>query len=232
VQQRGLIGFYCEQVVGLLAGDEVFGGAWVGVQRVGGDYHAGKVQVGQQRSETWDLARGAVDVALAQHRAGGVVHRGQQMDLPAVVAFGAPQRLAVDRDRPPSLLLLLGGTVTVGQPRAEHRRQRRCVHAGEGAADGGLGWHNPVVGAVTAGAERGTHRLGRIGGPLGDRGHRPGAGQHRGGGDGKDRGQRVAAAGGAPGVVDGGQVGQQLRGVGWPERVGVGERGQDGWDRA
>jgi hypothetical protein len=40
-----------------------------------------------------------------------VVHRGQQVDLPALSVPGAAQRLAVDRDRPPPLLLLAG---TVG----------------------------------------------------------------------------------------------------------------------
>jgi hypothetical protein len=108
-----------------------------------------------------------------------VIHRGQQVDLPAVAAFGAPQRLAVDRDRPPPLLLLAG---TVGKPRAEHRRQRGWVDAAKGPTDSGLGGHHPVVGGVTAGAERGPYRLGSIRGPLGDRGHRPGTGQDRGGG--------------------------------------------------
>jgi hypothetical protein len=40
---------------------------------------------------------------LGEHGPGGVVHRGQQMDLPAVVAFGTAERLAVDGDRPPPL---------------------------------------------------------------------------------------------------------------------------------
>jgi len=121
--------------------------------------------------------------------------------------------------------------VAVGQPRADHRRQRRWVHAGKSPADRGLGGDHPAVGGVTAGAERGTHRLGGIRGPLGDRGHRPGAGQHRGGGHGKDRDQRVAAATGPPGVVDGGEVGEQLRWLGWSQRVGVGELDQGGGDR-
>jgi hypothetical protein len=168
---------------------------------------------------------------LGEHRAGGVVHRGQQVDLPAVVAFSAPQRLAVDRDRPPSMLLARSpGAVTVGQPRPDHRRQRRGVHAGKGPTDGGLGGH-PAVGGVTASAERRTHRLRSIGGPLGDRGHRPGTGQDRGGGHGQDRDQGVAAAAGPPGVVDGGEVGEQVRWLGCSERVGVGELGQGGGDR-
>ena len=128
VQERGLVGLDDKQVVGLLAGDQELGGVGVGVQRVGGDHGAGQVQVGQQRLESGHLAWRAVDLALGQHRTGGVVHRGQQVDLPAVAAFGAPQRLAVDRDRPPPLLLAGSpGAVTVGQPRAQHRRQRRWV---------------------------------------------------------------------------------------------------------
>jgi hypothetical protein len=96
-----------------------------------------------------------------------VVHRGQQVDLPAVAA-GAPQRLAVDRDRSSPLAWV----VAVGEPRADHRGQRRWVHAAQGPADGGLGRHHPPVGGVTTSAERGTHRLGGVHGPLGDRGHR------------------------------------------------------------
>jgi hypothetical protein len=97
VQERGLVGLDGEQVVGLLAGDQELGGVGVGVQRIGGDHRPGQVQGGQQRDQARDLAGGAADVALGEHRAGGVVHRGEQVDLPAVVAFGAPQRLAVDR---------------------------------------------------------------------------------------------------------------------------------------
>jgi hypothetical protein len=107
------------------------------------------------------------------------------VDLPAV-ATSAPQRLAVDRDRPSPLAWV----VAVGEPRADHRGQRRRVHATQGPADGGLGRHHPPVGGVTTSAERGTHRLRGVRSPLGDRGHRSGAGQDRGGGHGKDRHQR------------------------------------------
>jgi hypothetical protein len=31
--------------------------------------------------------------------------------------------------------------------------------------------------------------------------------------------------------MDGGEVGEQVRRLGWSERVGVGELGQGGWDR-
>jgi hypothetical protein len=46
-----------------------------------------------------------------------VVHGGEQVDLPALGAFWAPQRLAIDRDR----LMALAWVVVVGQPRADHR---------------------------------------------------------------------------------------------------------------
>src|SRR4029453_5382987 len=58
------------------------------------------------------------------------------------------------------------------------------------------------------------------------RGDGRGAGPGRGRGNGQDRGQRVAAAAGPSGVVDGGEVGQQVCRFGWSERGGVGELGQ------
>jgi hypothetical protein len=174
VQQGGLVGLDREQVVSVLAVDQELGGVGVGVQRIGGDHGAGQVQVAQQRLEPGDLTGGAVDLALGEHGAGGVVYRGEQMDLPAV-APGAPQRLAVDRDRPSTL----AGTVTVSQPCADHGGQQVRVHAGEGPADRGLGRHHPAVGGIAACIERGADRLGGVGGPLGDRGDRPGAGQDR-----------------------------------------------------
>jgi hypothetical protein len=44
-----------------------------------------------------------------------VVHRGQQVDLPAVGVGGAAQRLAIDRDCP----AVPRGVVAVGQPGAD-----------------------------------------------------------------------------------------------------------------
>jgi hypothetical protein len=82
-------------------------------------------------------------------------------------------------------------------------------------------------GGVVARTERGLDRLRRIGGPLGDPGHRPGAGQDRGGSDGQDGDERMAAATGSPGVGDGSQIGEQARGVAVLEGIDVGELGQE-----
>jgi hypothetical protein len=54
-----------------------------------------------RRSEPGDLVDGVVDVGLGEDRAGGVLHRGKQVDLRAGAVAAAAQGLAVDRDRPP-----------------------------------------------------------------------------------------------------------------------------------
>ena len=227
-QERGLVGLDHKQIVRLLDGDEELGRVGVGLERVGRDHDTGQLQVGQERLEAGDFTGGAVDLSLGQHRTGSVVHRGQQVDLPAV-APGTAQRLAVDRDPPPPLLMAVA-VVAVGKPSADRCGQHGWVHAREGPADRGLGRHHPAVGAITTSAERGPDRLRGVSGPLGDRGHRPGTGQDRGGGDGKDRDQRMPAAATGTRVSDRGEVGEQLRPFGRPERGGVGELGEGSWD--
>jgi hypothetical protein len=153
------------------------------------------------------------------------------MDLPTV-AVGAPQRLAVDRDRPSPPIMAVGMRMAVGKPGADHSGQGLGVEPGKSAADRGLGGDHPVAGeGVAAGAERGTDRLGCVGGPLGDRGHRPRTGQDCGGGKPEDGDQRVAAPGAGSRVGDGGQVGEQVRWLYWSERVGITKRGQARRDR-
>jgi len=63
--------------------------------------HLGEVQAVQQRPEPGDLTCGGLDVGLGQDHAGGVVHRGEQVDLRVGVVAAAAQGLAIDRDRPP-----------------------------------------------------------------------------------------------------------------------------------
>jgi hypothetical protein len=153
---------------------------------------------------------------LGQHRAGGVVHAGQQVDRAAVGGgtLGATQGLAVDRDGPPPTTCEIARVlaVAVGQPRADGAGQHLGVEPAERAADGGLGRDAAVAGSVAAGAERGPDRLGCVGGPLGDRGDRPRPCRHCGGGQAQDGDQRVAAATGSSLVGDAGQVGEQVRG--------------------
>jgi hypothetical protein len=88
--------------VGLLAGHQELGGASVGVERVRRDHHGGEVEAGQQRPKARDLLGRATDLLLGQHRAGGVIHRRQQVHWAAATVgwVGAAQRLAVDRHRP------------------------------------------------------------------------------------------------------------------------------------
>jgi hypothetical protein len=208
----------------------------VGLERIGGDHDLGKVERGQQRGEGGDLLGGAADLTLGQHRAGGMLHRRQQVHRAAVTVgwVGAAQRFAVDGHGPPHASPGNNGSpVPVGQPGADGAGQRVWVQAGKGSADGGLGRDGEVVGGVAAGAQRGPDGLGRLGGPLGDRGDRPGTGQDRGGGQGEDGDQGVAAATGGSRVGDGGEVGQQMRGVGVLQlaRVGMSEVGEGGWDR-
>jgi hypothetical protein len=150
------------------------------------------------------------------------------MDLTAIAA-GAPQRLAIHRDRPSMSMLVR--TLSVGQPRADRPGQGLSIQAGQGPADSGLGRHCPAVRGLSAGAERDPDRLRGISGPLGDRDHRPGAGQHSSGGHGQHGNQWVAAPTVTSRVADGGQVGQQVRGFGVLKRGGVGELSESGWDR-
>jgi hypothetical protein len=156
VQQGGLVGLDDEQVVGLLAGDQELGGVGVGLECIGGDDHAGKVQPVQQGLEGGDLAGGAVDLALGEHGAGGVVHRGEQVDLAAVWCAGTAECLAVDRDCPAAWL----SVVAVGQPGADRGGQGVSIQAAQGPAEGGLGRDAVVVRVIAAGAERGPDWLG------------------------------------------------------------------------
>jgi hypothetical protein len=209
------------------------------VWSVGSDDHAGQVQRGKQQGESGYLLGRAADLLLGQHRAGGVVHPRQQVRRATVAGgvAGAAQGLAVDRYRrlPWPLPLVGGGTVvavTLGQPGGDRGGQGVGVKPAERAADGGLGGDRSAPGKrIAAGAERGADRLGRIGGPLGDGGKRPRPSQHRGRRQGQDGDQWVVAPGAGAWVANGGQVGEQVRGLGFLQRVGIAQRGQPRRDR-
>ncbi len=99
--QGRLVGLDDQQVGGVLVGDQPVGVLTLGVHGVGGQHPAGQVQALQERLEPGDLVGLGVHVALAEDRAGGVVHRGEQVDLLLAVVAAAAEGLAVDGDRLP-----------------------------------------------------------------------------------------------------------------------------------
>jgi hypothetical protein len=123
----------------------------------------------------------------------------------------------VDRHGTPAA----AGAVPVGQPGTNRAGHSVRVQAGQGPADGGLGRDTVVVGAIAAGRRARPGRCGEHQRPFGDRGHRAGTGKRRGGGQGQDGDERVAAATGSSRVRDTGQVGEQVWCLGWLERVGI-----------
>ncbi|GAA3305833.1 hypothetical protein GCM10020219_001120 [Nonomuraea dietziae] len=92
-QERGLVALDDEQVVAA-GGDDLPGVVVLGVQGVGGDHHAGQVQVGQQGCECGDLVALGLDLPLSYDDLGVVAGGGQQMD-DTVRGAAAAQGLAV-----------------------------------------------------------------------------------------------------------------------------------------
>jgi hypothetical protein len=87
--QRGLVGLDDQQVGGVLVGDQPVGVLTLGVQGVGGEDGVGEVHSLQQRPEPGDLVGGVVHLGLGQDRAGGVVHRRQQVHRRGLVVTAA-----------------------------------------------------------------------------------------------------------------------------------------------
>jgi hypothetical protein len=87
----------------LLATRNSAASGWVS-ERIGGDHDLGKVERGQQRGEGGDLLGGAADLAWGQDRAGGMLHRRQQLRGVGVlqlarVGMGEVGQGGWDRDR-------------------------------------------------------------------------------------------------------------------------------------
>ena len=118
------------------------------------------------------------------------------------------------------------------QPRADGGIHRIAVDPCQHPADGGLAGNLAAAGErVTVYPERDQDRPGRVGGPLGDRGYRAGAGRYRRGADGQHAGQGVASASPVTGVREHRQPLQQARALAHGERtsmVGVGDGGGNG----
>ena len=112
------------------------------MQCVGGDHRSGEVEVDQQRLEGGDLFWGSADLLLGQHGTGGVVHRGEQVDLALAVvgcAAGAAEGLAVDRDRPSAVVADQGGRGVKAMRRSlrpGHRRQAGRASGGSCSRSG------------------------------------------------------------------------------------------------
>jgi hypothetical protein len=205
----------------------------VGLQRVGGDDHPSKVQGASSGAKA--------GTSSARHRPGALPAPGgwRGPSPPPGAPGGRRRRVGRRRQgscrrRPPPAAGWPSDRDVAGRP--ARRRSRRRLRRGPGGRGCGGWWPRPgrrSSPGLLAGAQGGPDRLGRIGGPFGDRGDRPGAGQDRGGGQAQDRHQRVAAASGSSRVRDHGQAGQQVQGVGLLElaRIGLGELGQRGWDR-
>jgi hypothetical protein len=222
VQSR-LVGLDDQQVVSAAA-DQEGGVVALGVQRVGRDHDTGKVQAGQQRLEGGHFTRRAVDLALGEHGAVMVVQRRQQVHLVALVGR-APQPLAVHRDD----AAVTQRAQPVGQPRADCGVHRIAVHPCQHPADGGLAGNVAAAGErVTTHAQRGQDRPGRVGGPLGDRGHAAGAGHHRRGADSQHAGQGVASAPPVTGVGEHRQPLQQARALAHGKQAGMAGVGHGG----
>jgi hypothetical protein len=151
------------------------------------------------------------------------------MDLPAVVAFGTAERLAVDGDRrrrwagwswseshaPITAASAVGSTRPrvrrmVASAGTTHRSgaSRRAPSAAR------TGWGASAAHSAIAATDRAPARTAAAARAQS-----------------KDRDQRMPAAAGPPWVVDRGEVGEQTRRVGWSRRIGVGQLGQRGWDR-
>jgi hypothetical protein len=134
----------------------------------------------------------------------------------------AAQGLAVDRDRlsprPPGW----GGCWS-----ASHRPMNWSSASGRRGPAPDARWPRPVAarpGAAGRGApQRGQDRLGRVAGPLADRGQGPGAGQHRGDRDGQHRAQRMPSATPLAGVSELGEVAEQVTALVGCQRGGWGQ---------
>jgi hypothetical protein len=157
---------------------------------------------------------------LGQDRAGGVVHRREQVDRRVGVVAAAAKGLAVDGDRPrrPAGRWPAGRWrwLLAGQPAADGAVQRVGVDAGQDAAHGRLCWWLEGAGPWVAAhvqrgqrGQRGQHLAGRVRGPLADGRQRPGTGQHRADRDAEHAHQRVSSAAPMSGVSDGGKVVEQ-----------------------
>ena len=175
--QPGLVALHRQHPVraaGVQVGDVVA----LGVQRVGGDHHAGQVDAGhgvEQRGEPVDLTGLAVHGQLSEHDPGLLIDHGEQMpprhlDAVAAGVSGAAYGLAVHRQHAAPSGRGSSGAQALHE-RADHGVESIRVDRPEHAADGRLRRAPPV------GSEQSRDVVGHVGDPLGDRDERPGTGR-------------------------------------------------------
>ena len=177
VEQGGLVGLDRQQVVGLLRATRNSAAArWVWSAsavttvpaRSSGASKGAKAGTSSGAPPTWrwvTTARVAWPIAASRWtgRPSPPAPRAPRRVLPST-ATAHPAGWGSGRSRS-------------GRPGARHGGgQDVGVQAGQGAADRGLGRQRQSRRGVATSAERGTHRLGRISGPFGDRGQGLGAG--------------------------------------------------------
>ncbi len=116
-----------------LAPQEILGVLALGAQCVAGDDCSGQFSDAvQQRLEAGDFVGLLANVQLGQDQAGGVLDRGEQVNLSALCLACAAQALAVDRQA-----ARCGGVgwAAVRQPTADSPVQRVAVDAGQQPTD-------------------------------------------------------------------------------------------------
>jgi hypothetical protein len=142
------------------------------VHRVHGDDHIGEIEGGQECSHGGDLVALRRGRQLAEHGAGGVVERGDQVRRRGGGGAGTTHGLAVDGDHPAT------GHDPGPGPGPHERTDRGVedvgVEAGEHAPE-----RRSVRGGDPGQPEPGHLLRAEVPGPLPDRGVRAGTGNHR-----------------------------------------------------
>jgi hypothetical protein len=173
---------------------------------VAGDHPAlqhQRLEQGQRRLVLVGLGR---DAGLAQHAAGPLVQRRQQMDGRGARRAAAAGGLAVERHGPQPVGRL--GRQQVRDPAGDGGLQRLGVEPGEQPLEG-------AVGGGPAAVAQAVHQLDRlVAAPLRDGGVAAAAAEDRAAGVRQHGDQRVPSAGAVAGVGDIGQAGQEAAGLG------------------
>lgn len=150
-------------VVGLLVLDQEPGVLGLRVQRVEGDHRAGQVERSEEGLEGGDFVGFLADLALGDDLA-ACGHRGEEVDLGAVLSAGAADGLAVDGQRTERLLVrcLFRFRFAVGEPGADRGIEGIAVDALQQTAHSGSGRGDRPGRLAHGPAERGEYGRWRV----------------------------------------------------------------------